>query len=60
MLCRRRSQRDLPGRTAARQPLPIFITGDGYGTHIKLPGSAYPDPNTGQLTVSSSTCRSHR
>jgi hypothetical protein len=30
----------------------IFITADGFGTHVKLPGSAYPDPNTGQLTVS--------
>ncbi|MET0559622.1 MAG: hypothetical protein ABW065_13295, partial [Solirubrobacterales bacterium] len=38
------------------EPLPgnryrIFITADGYGTHVKLPGSAYPDPQTGQLTT---------
>ena len=29
----------------------LIITADGFGTHVKLPGSAHPDPRTGQLTV---------
>jgi hypothetical protein len=36
------------------EPLPgdryrTFLTADGYGTHLKLAGSNYPDPVTGQL-----------
>lgn len=35
-------------------PLPgnryrIFLTADGFGTHVKLEGTATPDPQTGQL-----------
>jgi hypothetical protein len=46
----------IPGAIYLGEPLPgdryrIFITGDGFGTHIKLAGSSYPDPRTGQLTV---------
>jgi hypothetical protein len=46
----------IPGAVYLGEPQPgnryrIFITGDGFGTHIKLAGSAYPDPQTGQLTV---------
>ena len=38
------------------EPLPgnryrTFLTANGYGTHVKLPGSTYADPQTGQLTV---------
>lgn len=38
-------------------PLPgnryrIFLTADGYGTHIKLRGTVRPDPQTGQLVTS--------
>jgi hypothetical protein len=46
----------IPGAIYLGEPLPgnryrVFITADGFGTHIKLPGSAYPDPKTGQLKV---------
>jgi len=46
----------IPGSIYLGEPLPgdryrIFITADGFGTHVKLPGSAYPDPQTGQLKV---------
>jgi hypothetical protein len=46
----------IPGSIYLGEPLPgnryrIFLTADGFGTHIKLPGSVYPDPRTGQLTV---------
>lgn len=39
------------------QPLPgnryrVFLTGDGFGTHVKLAGSIHPDPTNGQLTIS--------
>jgi hypothetical protein len=48
---------ELPGAIYIAEPQPgnkyrIFITGDGFGTHIKLPGSIHLDPNTGQMTVS--------
>jgi hypothetical protein len=38
------------------QPLPgnryrVFLTADGFGTHIKLAGTVNPDPNTGQVIV---------
>ena len=44
----------IPGAIYLGEPQPgnryrIFITADGFGTHVKLPGSAYPDPETGQL-----------
>jgi hypothetical protein len=37
-------------------PLPgdryrTLLTADGYGTHLKLPGSTFADPATGQLTT---------
>ena len=50
----------LPGPIAGAiylgDPLPgdryrIFVTADGYGTHVKLLGSTYADPSTGQLTA---------
>ncbi|MET0557927.1 MAG: hypothetical protein ABW065_04570 [Solirubrobacterales bacterium] len=46
----------IPGALYLGEPLPgnryrVFITADGYATHVKIPGSAYPDPGTGQLTV---------
>ncbi len=46
----------IPGGIYLGEPLPgnryrVFIAADGFGTHIKLPGSAYPDPRTGRLTV---------
>jgi hypothetical protein len=48
---------ELPGAIYLGQPLPgnkyrIFITGDGFGTHIKLPGSVQLDPQTGRMVVS--------
>jgi hypothetical protein len=30
----------------------IFLTADGYGTHVKLAGSVKPSPDTGQISVS--------
>ena len=30
----------------------LILTADGFATHVKLIGSVYPDPQTGQLTVS--------
>jgi hypothetical protein len=46
----------IPGGLYLGQPLPgnryrLFITADGFGTHVKLAGTVHPDPNTGQLTV---------
>jgi hypothetical protein len=46
----------IPGGIYLGKPQPgnkyrIFITADGFGTHVKLPGSVHPDPNTGQLVV---------
>jgi hypothetical protein len=47
----------IPGGIFLGVPLPgnryrLFLTADGFGTHIKLRGSTYADPATGQLTVS--------
>ena len=38
------------------EPLPgdryrLFLTADGYGTHVKLKADVFPDPLTGQLTT---------
>ncbi len=46
----------LPGSIYIGQPDPgnryrLFITANGFGTHIKLEGSVRPDPQTGRLTV---------
>jgi hypothetical protein len=46
----------LPGYIYLGEPLPghryrTFLTADGYGLHIKLPGTVDPDPVTGQLTL---------
>jgi hypothetical protein len=46
----------LPGGIYLGKPLPgnryrIFITGDGYATHLKLAGTATLDPNTGRITT---------
>jgi hypothetical protein len=46
----------LPGYIYIGQPQPgnryrLFLVADGFGLHVKLPGSALPDPATGQLTV---------
>jgi hypothetical protein len=30
----------------------IFLTADGFNTHVKLAGSVHPDPVTGQIVVS--------
>jgi hypothetical protein len=30
----------------------IFLTADGFATHVKLPGTITPDPQTGQLVAS--------
>jgi hypothetical protein len=47
---------ELPGAIYIGQPQPgnkyrLFITGDGFGVHIKLPGSVKLDPQTGQMVV---------
>lgn len=46
----------LPGFIYLGRPLPgnryrLFLTADGFGTHLKLPGTITPDPQTGQLTI---------
>ncbi len=46
----------IPGGIYLGSPQPgnryrLFLTADGYGTHIKLAGKAVPDPVTGQLTT---------
>jgi hypothetical protein len=46
----------IPGAIYLGDPKPgdryrLIIVADGYGTHIKLPGSVSADPQTGQLTV---------
>jgi hypothetical protein len=46
----------IPGGIYLGEPRPgdryrLIITADGFGTHVKLPGSVHPDPQTGQLTV---------
>ena len=30
----------------------LFLTANGFATHVKLAGTVTPDPNTGQLTIS--------
>jgi hypothetical protein len=30
----------------------IFLVFDGFGVHVKLPGTVTPDPQTGQITIS--------
>jgi hypothetical protein len=47
----------IPGSIYLGEPQPgnryrLFLTADGFGTHIKLPGSVRLDPATGQLKVS--------
>ena len=44
----------VPGAIYIGDPQPgnryrMFLTGDGFGTHIKLAGSVHPDPATGQV-----------
>jgi len=46
----------IPGAIYLGEPLPgdryrIFLAADGYGTHVKLAGSTFADPQTGQLTA---------
>jgi len=46
----------IPGGIYIGEPQPgdryrLFLTADGFGTHIKLKGSVNPDPATGQMTV---------
>ena len=47
----------LPGYIYLGEPLPgdryrLLLVADGFSLHIKLPGTATPDPRTGQVTVS--------
>jgi hypothetical protein len=47
----------LPGAMYLGEPLPgdryrVLLVFDGFSLHVKLPGTATPDPATGQLTVS--------
>ncbi len=47
----------LPGSIYIAEPKPgdpyrIFITANGFATHVKLAGDVRPDPQTGRLTVS--------
>ncbi|MGA8746017.1 MAG: hypothetical protein WB507_09145 [Solirubrobacterales bacterium] len=47
----------LPGYVYLGQPQPgnryrVILAADGFGVHVKLAGTATPDPQTGQLTVS--------
>jgi hypothetical protein len=47
----------LPGYVYLGEPLPgnryrIFLVADGFGIHVKLPGTVTPDPQTGQLVIS--------
>ncbi len=47
----------LPGAIYIGEPQPgnryrIFLTADGFATHVKLAGTVSADPSTGQLTVS--------
>jgi hypothetical protein len=46
----------LPGAIYIGRPLPneryrLFIAFDGFGVHVKLAGSAHPDPKTGQVVT---------
>ena len=47
----------LPGSIYLGEPKPgnhyrLFLVADGFGVHVKLPGTVTPDPQTGQITVS--------
>jgi hypothetical protein len=47
----------IPGFLYLGEPRPgnryrVILTADGFATHVKLAGSAIPDPQTGQLTFS--------
>jgi hypothetical protein len=47
----------IPGAIYLGDPQPgnkyrIFLTADGFGTHVKLAGSVEPNPQTGQIKVS--------
>ena len=47
----------LPGALYIGRPLPgnryrVFLTADGFSVHVKLSGTATPDPRTGQLRLS--------
>ena len=51
----RRCRRD-PRAIYLGEPQPgdryrLFLTADGFATHIKLAGTVHPDPQTGRLTV---------
>jgi hypothetical protein len=46
----------LPGAVYLGEPLPgdryrLFLVADGFGVHVKLPGTAAVDRQTGQITV---------
>jgi hypothetical protein len=46
----------IPGAIYLGQPQPgnkyrLFLTADGFGTHVKLAGSVHPNAQTGQLVV---------
>ena len=46
----------IPGAIYLMKPLPgdpyrLLLTADGFATHVKLPGSVRPDPNTGQISI---------
>ncbi len=52
----RRCPKRCPARSTSANPQPgnryrLFITANGFGTHIKLAGSVRPDPQTGRLIV---------
>lgn len=47
----------LPGYVYLGDPKPgerfrLILVADGFGTHVKLPGTVAPDPQTGQLVAS--------
>jgi hypothetical protein len=47
----------IPGNIYIGRPLPgqryrVFVTADGFGTHVKLKGNVDPDPQTGQIVAS--------
>jgi hypothetical protein len=47
----------IPGAIYLGEPQPgnpyrLILAADGYGTHVKLAGSAHADPSTGQIVVS--------
>jgi hypothetical protein len=39
------------GQPLAGDPYRVFLVADGFGVHLKLPGSVVADPRTGQLTI---------